>query len=75
MKSYFDLKRFYVITCSKIKRLDSVSKSPVFSHFSETLNGMSTIKAYKAQTRFVDSIQKKIDTNNEFFLCTYLCNR
>ncbi len=53
--------------CSKLKRLDSVSKSPVFSHLGETLSGISTIKAYKAERRFRDTIQKRIDENNVFF--------
>ncbi len=64
--AYF-LQRIYVITCSKLKRLDSVSKSPIFSHLGETLNGISTIKAYKAEKRFCDTIQKRIDNNNEFY--------
>lgn len=61
------LKRYYVASCSKLKRLDSVSRSPIFSHFGETLNGISTIKAYKAESMFQNEIEKRIDSNNEFF--------
>jgi ATP-binding cassette subfamily C (CFTR/MRP) protein 1 len=61
------VQRFYVISCSKLKRLDSVSRSPVFSHLGETLNGISTIKAYQVEPRFLDTIQKRIDYNNQFF--------
>ena len=50
-----------------MKRLDSVSKSPVFSHLGETLNGISTIKAYKAEKRFCETIQNRIDENNIFY--------
>jgi ATP-binding cassette subfamily C (CFTR/MRP) protein 1 len=61
------LKRVYVISCSKLKRLDSVSRSPVFSHLGETLNGISTIKAYQVEERFLNTIHKRIDDNNQFF--------
>lgn len=64
---YFILQRIYVVTCSKLKRLDSVSKSPVFSYLAETLSGITTIKAYQAEDRFRATIQKRIDDNNEFY--------
>jgi ABC-type multidrug transport system fused ATPase/permease subunit len=39
----------------------------VFSHLGETLSGISTIKAYKAEQRFRDTIQHRINENNVFF--------
>ena len=30
----------------ELQRLDKVTLSPIFSHFSETLNGLQTIRAY-----------------------------
>ncbi|CAF1116160.1 unnamed protein product, partial [Brachionus calyciflorus] len=71
---YFFIQRYYVSSSSKLKRLDSASKSPIFSHFGETLNGISTIKAYKAQHRFINAIEKKIDYNNSFFYPSMVSN-
>ena len=61
-------------SCSKLKRLDSVSKSPIFSHFGETLTGVSTIRAYDAQDRFVKIIEKRVDANNQYFYPSIVCN-
>lgn len=36
---YFFVQRFYVSTSRQLKRLDAVSRSPIYSHFSETLTG------------------------------------
>jgi len=40
---------FYRNSSRELKRIESVSKSPIFSHFSETLNGLSTIRAFNTQ--------------------------
>lgn len=32
-----------------LQRLESVSRSPIFAQFSETLNGVSTLRAYNQQ--------------------------
>lgn len=38
----------------QLKRIDSVKKSPVFAFFSETLNGVSSVRAYKVEDKFID---------------------
>ena len=44
---YFFIQRFFVASMRQLKRLESASKSPIFSHFSESLTGVSSIRAYK----------------------------
>ena len=43
------LRRFYMSSSRDIKRLEGVSKSPVFSHLSTSLQGLTTIRAFDAQ--------------------------
>jgi ATP-binding cassette, subfamily C (CFTR/MRP), member 1 len=38
------VQRYYVATAREIRRLDSVSRSPIYAHFSETLAGAATIR-------------------------------
>jgi ATP-binding cassette subfamily C (CFTR/MRP) protein 1 len=64
---YFFVQRFYVAATRALKRLDGVSRSPIFSHFGETLNGVSTIKAYGAQQRFTKIMQNNIDGNLTYY--------
>lgn len=55
--------RFYVATSRQLRRLDSVSRSPIYSHFGETVAGLSVIRAYRHQERFLEHNQVTIDNN------------
>ena len=59
----------------QLKRLESASKSPIFSHFSETQTGVSTIRAYRVQERFFKTMEKKINENLTFYFPNYISNR
>ncbi|CAJ1067622.1 canalicular multispecific organic anion transporter 1 [Xyrichtys novacula] len=60
---YFFVQRFYVATSRQLRRLDSVSRSPIYSHFSETVSGLSVIRAYGHQERFLKHNEITIDEN------------
>uniref|UniRef100_A0A669F1U5 Canalicular multispecific organic anion transporter 1 n=1 Tax=Oreochromis niloticus TaxID=8128 RepID=A0A669F1U5_ORENI len=60
---YFFVQRFYIATSRQLRRLDSVSRSPIYSHFGETVSGLSVIRAYKHQERFLKHNEVTIDEN------------
>ncbi|XP_036307045.1 ATP-binding cassette sub-family C member 3 isoform X1 [Pipistrellus kuhlii] len=60
---YILVQRFYVATSRQLKRLESVSRSPVYSHFSETVTGSSVIRAYGRSQAFEAISDAKVDTN------------
>ncbi|KAJ3103158.1 hypothetical protein HDU97_010366, partial [Phlyctochytrium planicorne] len=71
---YWSIGQFFVRTSRSLKRIDSVSRSPIFSHFSETLNGVMVIRAFNDVPRFNSEIHKRIDAYsriNMLFMFAY----
>ncbi|KAJ0018025.1 hypothetical protein Pint_11073 [Pistacia integerrima] len=66
---------YYQSTAREVKRLDSITRSPVYAQFSEALNGLSTIRAYKAYDRMADINGKSMDNNVRFTLVNMGANR
>uniref|UniRef100_A0A2N9IKB1 ABC-type xenobiotic transporter n=1 Tax=Fagus sylvatica TaxID=28930 RepID=A0A2N9IKB1_FAGSY len=62
-------------TSREVKRLDSITRSPVYAQFGEALNGLSTIRAYKAYDRMANINGKSMDNNIRFTLVKISSNR
>jgi len=58
---YTYVQNFYVPASRELKRLDSVARSPIYSHFSETLQGSSTVRAYTQLDRFMEVNRNRLD--------------
>ncbi|XP_062982827.1 multidrug resistance-associated protein 1-like isoform X2 [Elgaria multicarinata webbii] len=65
---YFVIQRYYIASSRQIRRLAHVSHTPIISHFSETLLGVSTVRAFGHQERF---IKQNRDVINENLVCFY----
>uniref|UniRef100_M4D807 ABC-type xenobiotic transporter n=1 Tax=Brassica campestris TaxID=3711 RepID=M4D807_BRACM len=50
---YSKLQFFYRSTSRELRRLDSVSRSPIYASFTETLDGSATIRAFNSEEHFV----------------------
>uniref|UniRef100_A0A663N781 Multidrug resistance-associated protein 1 n=1 Tax=Athene cunicularia TaxID=194338 RepID=A0A663N781_ATHCN len=72
---YLFVQRFYVATSRQLKRLESVSRSPVYSHFNETLLGVSVIRAFEEQKRFIKQNDVKVDENQKAYYPSIVANR
>ncbi|KAG0006808.1 hypothetical protein BGZ65_003355 [Modicella reniformis] len=65
----------YIRTSRELKRLHSVSRSPIFSIFGETLAGVATIRAFSEQSRFMSDLLAKVDDSNIPFYFLWIANR
>ena len=72
---YAYFQRFYLSTSRELKRLDSTSRSPIYAHFQETLGGISTIRAYKQEFRFIEINEDRLDFNQRAYYPSVSSNR
>ena len=72
---FYFLQAYYRQSSRELKRVDAVSRSPLYAHFSETLGGMSVIHAYGAEERMVGMSNEKLDTNIAVILLYFQTNR
>lgn len=72
---YYYIQRYYLRTSRELKRLDSVSKSPIYAHFQESLGGLTTIRAYRQQRRFALENEWRVDANLRTYFPSINANR
>lgn len=68
-------RRYYLATSRELKRIDAVTRSPIFAWFSESLSGTSTIRAFHQQSIFIAANQRRIDHNQICYLPSISVNR
>ena len=72
---YYWIQRYYLRTSRELKRLDSVSRSPIYAHFQESLGGINTIRAYRQQARFAMENEWRVDANLQAYFPSVNSNR
>uniref|UniRef100_A0A0P4ZLR4 ABC-type glutathione-S-conjugate transporter n=1 Tax=Daphnia magna TaxID=35525 RepID=A0A0P4ZLR4_9CRUS len=72
---YYWIQNVYVATSRQLKRLESVSRSPIYSHFGETLTGATVIRAYGQEQRFIKESESRVDINQVCYYPSIVANR
>ncbi|KAL9027013.1 MAG: hypothetical protein Q9196_004406 [Gyalolechia fulgens] len=72
---YFGIGSFYIKSSVGLKRLESVQKSPLYQQFGETLTGMTTIRAYGHERRFIRENLSRVDKHNRPYIYLWAANR
>ncbi len=62
---YYMLAIGYLNTGRDLRRMESNSRSPIFSGFGELLEGIVTVRAFSAEQRFLDSLHSKVDLTTQ----------
>ncbi|KAJ3325674.1 Multidrug resistance-associated protein 4 [Boothiomyces sp. JEL0866] len=69
------LRTIYVKTSRQVKRLESVTRSPVYSTFPSTLDGLSIIRAFSAEERFKKDFFRIQNENSRINFIFISCGR
>lgn len=65
MYVYYRVLNYFREVSRETKRLESISRSPVYAHFSETLGGLTTIRAYGEVENFINDFDSKLDLSTQ----------
>ena len=57
------MQKLYLWTSRQLKRLESIARSPIYSHFNESISGAVSIRAYNVENVFIDELQNRCDIN------------
>ncbi|CAG2164179.1 unnamed protein product, partial [Oppiella nova] len=71
---YYFVQHFFRFTSRELQRLDSITKSPIFSLYSQTIDGLTTLRAFNEEINFTDKIYELLDINNICFLMVNSAN-
>ncbi len=71
----FTFQKLYINHARNLKRIDNMRKSPIFSHFDESIVGASSIRAYRKQDEFVAKCEKLVDESQQPFFVIVCCQR
>ena len=63
--AYRELAIGYLHTGRDVRRMESTTRSPIYSHFGELLEGIVTVRAFSAEQRFLDGLHDKIDVTTK----------
>jgi len=64
-----------IVNFSELQRIENSTNSPVLSHLSETIQGVTTIRAYNQQARFTEILFKRLEANTIAFTILNTSNR
>lgn len=72
---YFLIGAYFVSSSRALKRIESVQRSPLYQQFGETLSGMTTIRAYGDERRFIRDNLGRINSHSRPFIYLWAVNR
>ncbi|KAI5124178.1 hypothetical protein M0805_000983 [Coniferiporia weirii] len=67
---YYYMALFYRSSARELKRLDALLRSSLYAHFSESLSGLATIRAYGEMERFERENRRRMDIENRAYWLT-----
>ncbi|KAJ2358340.1 hypothetical protein GGF43_000870 [Coemansia sp. RSA 2618] len=73
--AYTLLAIYYLNATRELKRLDSISMSPLLSLFSELITGVESIRAFGAQNQYTMEAMNRVDVHNRPFYMLWAANR
>ncbi|KAM8980581.1 ATP-binding cassette sub-family C member 9 isoform 3-T4 [Sarcophilus harrisii] len=73
--AFYFIQKYFRVASKDLQELDDSTQLPLLCHFSETAEGLTTIRAFRHETRFRQRMLELTDTNNIAYLFLSAANR
>ncbi|XP_073932000.1 ATP-binding cassette sub-family C member 9 isoform X5 [Castor canadensis] len=73
--AFYFIQKYFRVASKDLQELDDSTQLPLLCHFSETAEGLTTIRAFRHETRFKQRMLELTDTNNIAYLFLSAANR
>ena len=65
---YVSIQRFYIPACRELQRIESISRSPIYSGLGEAVNGVETIRSFGAEKHFISTSDGLVQHNADAYV-------
>ena len=65
---YLTVQRYYIPAARELQRIESISRSPIYSGLGEAVNGVETIRAFRQEAHFINIADRLIELNADAFV-------
>ncbi|XP_031438241.1 ATP-binding cassette sub-family C member 9 isoform X5 [Clupea harengus] len=72
---FYFIQKYFRVASKDLQDLDDSTQLPLLCHFSETAEGLTTIRAFRHEARFKQRMLELTDTNNTAYLFLSAANR
>ncbi|XP_043943727.1 ATP-binding cassette sub-family C member 9 isoform X1 [Protopterus annectens] len=73
--AFYFIQKYFRVASKDLQELDDTTQLPLLCHFSETAEGLTTIRAFRHEFRFRERMLELTDTNNIAYLFLSAANR
>ncbi|XP_007437455.1 ATP-binding cassette sub-family C member 9 [Python bivittatus] len=73
--AFYFIQKYFRVASKDLQELDDSTQLPLLCHFSETAEGLTTIRAFRHESRFKQRMLELTDTNNIAYLFLSAANR
>jgi ATP-binding cassette subfamily C (CFTR/MRP) protein 1 len=71
---YYYVQLYFRRTNVELKRLESISRSPIYTEFSQALAGSVSLRAYRISHHFIKRMQDYVDANSTVWILQNMCS-
>jgi ATP-binding cassette subfamily C (CFTR/MRP) protein 1 len=69
---FYKMQYYFRKSNTELKRLDNISRSPIFAQFDQALVGVTSMRAYAEVQQFVDRFETSVDLNTSVLMMQQL---